>query len=124
MLSEPVSVTIDGSAKSLPRVSVSTNRGDNQTSGSRYATADGKYSLETRQFTYRDGVRRAEIFLRKVDLDTSSSTLFDGYVSSGFGMVFEFGPQGLGSSEVANVRTVLSSFVDSALLNRLLGGEV
>jgi hypothetical protein len=124
MLSDPQTVTIDGSARALPRVSVGGNSSTPRTNArTSYRTADGTYSVATQQLEYRDGSRRAEITLRKLISDSDNSDLFVGQYLVGVGLTFDLGPRGLGASEVANIRTALLAYVDSTLQGRLFNGE-
>lgn len=124
MLSDPISVTIDGSAKSLARVGGSlTSPQPRKVSRNVYRTADGAYTVDIQQFEHRDGTKTAELMLRKVVRETDSATAFDGYYVSGVGLKFETGPFGLGVSDIPNVRTALLALVDSALQSRIIAGE-
>jgi len=116
-------VTIDGSAKNLPRVGQLSAANAKQVSASTYRTSDGTYQVDVRQSVYQDGVRRAELMLRKRTLDTDSGTAYTGYISTGVGIVLEFGPYGSGSADLSNVRTAVLALVDSALQGRLVTGE-
>lgn len=124
MLSDPLSVTVDGSARSLPRVGALSGPVPKVTARNTYRTADSAYAVSTTQYAHRDGSRRAEIILRKTVLDTDVGTTYEGYYSSGFGLTIEMAPYGLTSAvEIANLRTALLTFVDSTLQGRLITGE-
>lgn len=123
MLSDPISVTVAGTAKSLPRVGSIDRQTPRLIQRNTYATPDNAYSLETRQSEYRDGSRRTEITLRMRTFDTDVNTNYDGPISRGVGLVFETGPYKLGASDIASLRTDLLALVDSTLQGRLINGE-
>jgi hypothetical protein len=126
MLPDPMNVTVEGSSRSMPRVSSSAGLVNMQLQASAvYKTADGAYTVETRRFLHRgSGSQRMEIFLRKQVLDTDPATVHGGFNHSGFGLVFEFGPYGPDSTVITALRTALSTHVDSAFVARILAGEV
>jgi len=125
MLSDPQSITIDGSARTMPRVGSTQSSRPQLVAQSTYRTADGVYSIATQSFRHRQsGQRRAEVILRKVVPDLSSSTNYVGDIISGVGLVFETDPFGYGNSDLSNVRTALLSLVDTTLMNRIVAGEV
>lgn len=123
MLSDPISVTVGGSAKSLPRVGPFDRPQPRKIQSNTYMTADGTVSVTTSQGEYRDGSRRAEITLRQHGYDLSSSTNYDGPVTPGVGFVFEWGPGNLGSSDITSLRADLIAFVDATLQGRIIAGE-
>jgi len=126
MLPDPMNVTVDGSARSLPRVSVSAGVVNMQLQASSvYKTADGAYTVETRRYLHRgSGTQRMEVFLYKQVLDTDVNTVHADFNHSGFGFVFQYGPYGPNASDISNLRTALTNHVDSALMSRILAGEV
>ena len=122
MLSDPLSITYNPAAKSLPRVSSSkTTTG----ASSVYRTADGEFEL-TVDRTARNGVTRTDIMLVRVTPDPSP----------GAGHIWNQLPNGFGISYLTNdssyaeavdiplLRAALLSFVDTTVQSRLLGGEV
>jgi len=126
MLTDPMNVTVEGSARSMPRVSSSAGLPNMQLSASpRYQTADGAYSVETRRYLHRgSGTQRVEITLYKQVLDVDVNTVHDGYNRYAAGFVFEWGPYGPDSTTISALRSALTSYVDATLLGRLLAGEV
>lgn len=124
MLSDPLSVTIDGSARSLARVGVRRRSIPQTVNEVGYRTADGTYSVMTSQFRHRQsGDRRAEILLSKVVPDLSSTTNYTGDIISRVGLIFETDPYGYGAVDLANVRTALLTLVDTTLQGRIVAGE-
>jgi hypothetical protein len=126
MLSDPQTATVDGSARTMPRVATGGNTSSPRKVGqSVYRTSDGTYSVATRQFQYRDGSKRIEVSLGKLITDADPTVdVFTGQYLVSVGLTFETGPRGLGASEIAGLRTAMLAYVDSTLQNRLVAGEV
>lgn len=120
MLTEPLSVTYDGTAESLARVSAGSN-------GTRYRTADGEFEVSISNFSIpRYGGSGVGIFLTRVLPDPTPSDAFDAYrtVHNTFGFVYGFDPvRAQTSVDVPRLRTALDGFVTSTLQGRLIGGE-
>lgn len=125
MLSDPISVTVDSSARSMPRIGAGSSGSAPRTVARNvYSTADGAYSVATQQSEYRDGSRRVEIILRKAVTDSDSGDFYLGTVRTGVGLTYELNPYGKSSAaEIANLRAALLTFVDSTLEGRLRNGE-
>lgn len=119
MLSDPLSVTYDGNAKSLPRVSA--GRG-----GAVYKTADGEFTMSIVDLSTRNGAFGTEIKLSRRLPDPTSGNVFDDYrdVTNSFGFVLSFDPtRSEASDNLPKLRTALDSFVSGAILNRLIANE-
>jgi len=119
ILTDPLSVTYDGNAKSLPRISA--GRG-----GTVYKTADGEFVMSITDLSKRNGAFGTEIKLSRRLPDPTSGNVFDDYrdVTNSFGIVIAFDPtRSEASDNLPKLRTALDSFVNSAMLNRLIAGE-
>jgi hypothetical protein len=125
MLTDPLSVTYNGSAKSLPAITGSTGLDLDRLLGSRkYATADGEFTVATRQGVRRDGNYQGEIHLIRTALETDVNTAFSGSFMNSVGLVYGVNPYRAGTSvDIPLIRAALLSLVDPALQGRILGGE-
>ena len=126
MLSDPQTVTYNGTAKTLPVVGLKPPqiRGLNQSRS--YMTADGEFRLLARQYSMSDGSRKTELELvRLAARDLDGNTTVDSVLSNGFGITVTTNPFNKDSlSEIALLQTALNSLVTSPVLNRLIGGEI
>jgi len=121
VLTDPLSVTYNGSAKSLPRISLDSR-------GSVYRTADGEFEVSISKFLPpRYGIGGAGIFLARRIPDPTPSNAFDDYRSiyNVFGVTygFDLNTRAEASVDLPRLRTALLSFVDSTLEGRLIAGE-
>jgi hypothetical protein len=120
MLTDPVSVTYDGNAKSLPRIASGRR-------GTIYATGDGEFLVSIRDLSTLPGGRHgSEITLTRVLPDPTPANVFDDFrrITNTFGFVISFDPtRAEASDNLPKLRTALDSFVNSTMLNRLIAGE-
>jgi len=120
MLTDPLAVTFDGSAKSLPRVSAKATR-------TVYRTADGEFEVVISSSPIqRDGSNGLSVMLYRKLPDPTPTNVFDDYrmVRNGFGLSYSFDPTRAGLSvDLPLLRTALLSLVDSTLQGRLISGE-
>jgi hypothetical protein len=120
MLTDPLSVTYNGSAKSLPRVSAGP-------SGTTYRTADGEFRVNIRKTPVsRDGGDSVSIELSRRLPDPTPSDVFDDYrnIRNSFAITYSFDPtRAEASVDLPRLRTALLAFVDSTLESRLIAGE-
>jgi len=124
MLSDPFTVTVDGSARVLNRKSIADGESQPKILGkSFYSLADNSYYVSTRQALYRDGSRRSEIHLGKTTADTDVATAAVGVFNTSVGIVFTTNAYGIGNSGIPGLRADLLAVVDSVLQNRIIGGE-
>jgi hypothetical protein len=123
MLSDPISVTVDGASRSLARKSIPQGPQPSVLGNSFYSLADNSYSVATRQLLHRDGSRRSEILLGKTVTDADPNTIAAGAYNVAVGLVFLTDPYRVGVSSIPGLRTDLLALVDSALQNRLINGE-
>jgi hypothetical protein len=125
MLTDPLSVTYNGNAKSLPAVTGSTGLDVDRVLGTRkYGTADGEFIVATRQCVRRNGTYQGEIHLTRVGADTDSTNVYTGLFSNSVGLVYGIPPSRVNTSvDIPLIRAALLSLVDTSLQSRILGGE-
>jgi len=121
MLTDPLSVTYNGSAKSLPRTSLGTN-------SSIYRTADGEFEVSILQSsrTRSNGPVSASIQLVRRIPDPTPADVFDTYrnIRNSFGISYGFDlTKAEASVDIPRLRTALLSLVDSTLESRLMSAE-
>lgn len=121
MLTDPMSVTYNGSAKSLVRVYT-------DASLSKYRTADGEFEVvvSNDNVTNSDGERTISIELSRWLPDPTPADVFDPYrrIRNTFGISYRVDvTQASTSVDLPLLRTALLAFVDSTLQGRLLAGE-
>jgi hypothetical protein len=121
VLTDPLSITYNGSAKTLPRISL-----DGQ--GSIYRSADGEFEISISRFLPpRYGVGGAGVFLARRIPDPTPSNVFDNYrfIYNTVGITYGFDSltRAEASVDLPRLRTALLSFVDSTLEGRLIAGE-
>lgn len=126
MLSDPISVTYNGSAKSLPATSTPFRLNVARVIGTRsYNTADGEFTVSTRQSVLRDGDWVSEIYLTRAAPETDTNTVAQGYFSNSVGLSFVTNPYKAGTAvDLPLLRAALLAFVDTTLQGRLIGGEL
>lgn len=120
MLSDPLAVTYNGSAKSLPRTSAGSN-------GTVYRTADREFEIHIKNLPVTgDGRSGVEISMTRVLPDPTPADVFDDYrfVKNTFSVSYSFDrTRAEASVDLPRLRTALLAFVDSAMEARLIGGE-
>lgn len=118
MFSDPLSVTVDGSAKSLPRVGASKNR-------TTYKTADGEFKILISDSSGRNGSVTRSIELQRRLPDPTASDVFDPYrdVINAFGISYTFDSTRAESDDLPVLRTALLALVNTGFETRLLSGE-
>jgi hypothetical protein len=121
VLTDPLAVTYDGSAKSLPRVSLDAR-------GSIYRTADGEFEVSISKYLPpRYGTGGAGIFLARRIPDPTPSNVFDDYrfIYNTVGITFGFDAltRAEASIDLPRLRTALLALVDTTLQGRLIAGE-
>lgn len=121
MLTDPLSVTYDGSAKSLPRVSANSTR-------TVYRTGDGEFEVTiSGSPSGRTGSSVVSISLARKIPDPTPSNVFDDYraIRNEFTLSYSFdsNTRAEASVDIPRLRTALLNFVDSTLQGRLIAGE-
>lgn len=122
MFSDPLSVTYNGSGKSLARVG-STNI------STRYRTADGEFEILISKLPAKAPVwlSGTSIELARRLPDPTPADVFDNYrlVRNSFGISYRFDHTKAETSvDVPRLRTALLALVDSTFEGRLIGGEL
>jgi hypothetical protein len=120
MLTDPFSVTYDGNAKSLARISLSPLQ-------SRYRTADGEFEIQISSSPKSvEPVRTVSFLLARRLPDPTPADVFDAYreIRNGVSISFMTDTTRAGSSvDLPLLRTALLATVDSTLQGRLIAGE-
>jgi hypothetical protein len=125
VLTDPLSVTYNSTAKSLPRGSGSFNGPAKRLSQSFYATSDQEFQLGITKLDLRNAVR-TEIILRRNDVDATSNPYPGmGLTFNGFGLILEANNLKLETNtDIPLLRTALLALVDSTLQAKIIGGEL
>jgi hypothetical protein len=120
MLTDPLSVTYNGSAKSLPRVGMTKD-------ASRYRTADGEFEVFIASNSPgKSGKRLVSVRLARTIPDPTPSNSFDDYreIVNSFAIYYGFDvTRDEASVDLPRLRTALLNWVDSTLEGRLISGE-
>jgi hypothetical protein len=120
MLSDPLAVTYDGSAKSLPRVSAGSNR-------TVYRTADGEFEVSiTSSPAGSTGQKVASISLARRLPDPTPGNSFDDFreIRNEFTLSYGFDlTRAEASVDIPRLRTALLTLVDATLQGRIISGE-
>jgi len=122
MLTDPLAVTYDGSAKSLPRVSARFDR-------TVYRTADGEFEVTiSNPATTRNGKSGPSISLARRLPDPTPGDVFNDFreIRNVFTLTYAFDPltRAEASVDIPRLRTALQTLVDTTLQSRLLAGEM
>lgn len=121
MFTDPLAVTYNSTAKSLPRVA-------STSTGTVYRTADGEFEVRISGSTKPAG---DGTFFRSIELvrripDATPSDAFDAYreIRNAFKLSYRFDTSRAESSiDIPRLRTALLALVDSAFESRLISGE-
>lgn len=122
MFTDPISVSYNGSSKTLPRVSL---RG----SSSLYRTADGEFEVSISKFPDRR-TRQAlvQLMLSRTLPDSTPVNVFDDYrpIRNSFGIVYGFDSDTLYQANVDGplLRAAVLALADSTFTSRLVSGEI
>lgn len=114
---DPQSVTVAGSAKSLPRV------GSDSSLDGKFQSADGKYILSVK---HTNGSRNRHVVQLKLD-DTVANPLVPDQnvvVSTWTHIVIDAPRNGLSSTQITDISNALQVWATPANLTKLVGGEV
>lgn len=127
MLTDPQTVTIATVSHSMARRAVPGFPGKGDFSQiSDYATADGTVRLHVVQYRPRNGHRYVEVFLAKRVSEPDGLTANDRNVHgtwNSIGLTLVFDEHRSEIASLADLRSALSTHVDSTLLSRLIAGE-
>jgi len=116
MLSDPIAITYDGAAKTLPRASGASPSVRKVLGVSYYRTADGQHVAKTTRSQLSDQSFRTEILLSRYDS-------VEGTTNS-VGLIFDTNHMGENPGDIAKLRAALDSFVTPAIATRLSAGEI
>lgn len=122
MLSEPLSVTYNGSSKSLNRIAYGDNRGLTK---SQFVTTDGEFLIQISE-TPKGDLSRIEITLTRTERDADGDPFTGNWsaLPNTFGLVFETNHLNYNTSvDIPLLQAALTSLVDSTVRSRLLAGE-
>jgi hypothetical protein len=116
MLSDPIAVTYDSVAKTMPR-STGVSPAVRKVLGVNfYKTADGQFVAKTTRSLLSDGSYRTEILLTRADpIELTSNSV---------GLIFDTNSMGENPGDIAKLRDALDAFVTPAIALRLTGGEI
>jgi hypothetical protein len=126
MLPDPLSVTYNSVAKSIPRASAFKVGPRKRIGIGTYVTADQEFSVFTTQDLLSDKSQRAEILLGRSAPDPDSNPFTDSYsaLPNRFGLVYETNSLKYASAtDIPLLRSALLSLVNTAFELRLIGGE-
>jgi hypothetical protein len=127
MLSDPLSVTYNGSAKSLPARGSFEPRAGKLIASRAYGTADNEFGVVTSSWLLPAGVTRSEIILTRVTPDSDSDPFNGNWreLPNSVGLVFEANSFRYATSvDIPLLRTALLSLVDSSFQAKLISGEL
>lgn len=113
MLPDPISVTYDGSAVSLPRASGPQTSGSKAANNTSYVSADGAVFAQSEHTTLPGGYRESGLRIGIRDTDGA-------YVSVGLRVVHTDNTLDL---TIEKVRSALNTYLSDATLSRIVNGE-
>lgn len=124
MLTDPMSITIGGSAKTLPRAGGYVPGIARRLSQTNYRDSTDEYFARITQSVRADGGMLAEFILGRTTPDPDPDP-FLGYRGTNYvGLVVSAELARISTgTDIPLLRTALNTFVDSTMLNRLIGGE-
>jgi hypothetical protein len=122
MFSDPLGITYNAVAKSLPRASRSQPGIRKVLGHASYQTNDGEFYANTTRSLMSDGYLKSEITLgRQVPDTTEPITSY----RNEFGFVYYMNPTLYVSTvDIGRLRTALSTLVDASFEARIIGGEL
>jgi hypothetical protein len=118
MFTDPITVTYDGTAYSLPRTGISKHE-------SFYRTADGTLGLGITSSYGRAGRRTAGIRLQRRLPDPTPADVFDNYrdIINAVSIGYQFDTTRAGLSDIPLLRTALLALVDTTFQSRVISEE-
>jgi len=121
VFTDPLSVTYNGSAKTLPRTSA-------RSLGSIYRTADGEFEVQISNSRSRDGRALVQYTLVRTLPDPTPGDVFDNFrsIKNSFGITYGFDPSTRAQASVDHplLRAAVLATVDTTLAGRLVSGEI
>jgi len=117
--SDPITITVNGSAKAMPRISMSTQ---GKTVSSMYATADGLWTLFISHTVSNGRIRSLVRFTQKaiVTNPLDSTNDYDTIVDS---RVLERPEFGFTSTQLSQLVSGFSAWEDATVVGKLFGQE-
>lgn len=116
MLSDPIAITYDAAAKSLPRATGASPSMRKVLGTNYYRTADGEFVAKTTRFLLADQTERTEIILSRNDLVEGTS--------NSVGLIFVTNHMGENPGDITKLRAALDAFVTPTIASRLSAGEL
>ena len=126
MLPDPLTVTYNSVAKTLPRSAAPRAAVRKLIGSSSFATSEHGFELFTSQARMTDGCRRAEVLLSRTTPDPDSNPFTDSYqfLPNRFGFVYEVNRLGaFSTTDIPLLRSALTSLITSAFELKVIGGE-
>jgi len=125
MLTDPLSISIGGSARTLPRSSGYFPGLRKSLSVTDYRDSADEYFARIRQSIRADGGTHAEFILGRTNPDPNPDPFLVGYRGTNYvGLVVSGDLARISTNtDIPLLRTALNTYIDSTLLSRLLGGE-
>lgn len=126
MLSDPQTVTVSGTSKTLPVIGSKPSQIRGLSQHRTYMTADGEYRLIARQYSMSNGDRKTEVELvRTAGRDLTGDGSIDSILQNGFGFTVTVNPFNKdSSSEIVALQTALTTWLTGPTLSRLIAGEI
>lgn len=125
MLPDPLVVTYDGTAKSMPRTGVTPTPVGQLVASTSYSTADGEFNVKVESFKLGKGVTRREVILTRTTPDPDGP--FAGsypFIPNSFGVIYHTNETNYSSvTDIPKLRSALLSFLDTTTQGRVLSGE-
>jgi hypothetical protein len=122
MLSEPLSITYDGAAKSFNRIAFANEK---EGSASQFVTSDGQFDVFIRQ-TDQGQMLRYEVSLGRRQLDNDANPFTGNWsdLPNRVGLVFEVNRLRFNSStDLPLLQSALLAWCDSTVRGRIVAGE-
>lgn len=124
MLSDPIGVTYNSVAKSLPRTAAPKAGVLQRTGTTYYNTADLEFSLKVERFVRQGGNNVTQVSLSRRIPDAADGTIGT-IADNAFGIIYESNPNRFETSvDIPRLRSTLLSFLDSTTELRIIGGEM
>lgn len=117
MLSEPLSITYDGVAKSLARTQFASDK-----TPSAFVASNNEFRMIMSEIQQGDS-NRVEVILERAVVDTDPDNGYQ-YLPNRFGVVYEFNrSQYNTATDIPLLRSALLAFLDTTVQGRILAGE-
>ena len=125
MLTDPTSLTYNGSSVTLPRATAPKSGVAKKVAETVYASNSGEFVMRITRFAMGDGTERSEVLLTRVAPDADGP--FTGSYRSlpnSFGVVYEVNSLRYNTTtDIALLRSTLLAFLDTTVQSRVIAGE-